>query len=371
MPADTKSHYIGVMSGTSMDAVDAVLLRFDASGRAKATGGSAVPLPPSLRRELLALNSPGPDELGRAALASAELAGLYARAVDEVLAGTGTPAAAVAAIGVHGQTVRHRPDLGYTIQINAPARLAELAGIDVVADFRSRDIAAGGQGAPLVPAFHAAQFSSGRTRVVLNLGGIANITVLGADGRIHGFDTGPANLLMDAWIQRHRGLSYDADGAWAATGTPLPRLLENMLSDPWFAQPPPKSTGRDDFHLAWVARWLDATPGASDAAAADIQATLLQLTARSVSDAIHRHAPDAADVLVCGGGSGNGRLVEALRGHLACPLDSTDRHGLPAQWVEAAAFAWLAWCYDARRAAGLPDVTGAGKPTILGCKYLA
>lgn len=369
---DTRERaYIGVMSGTSMDAVDAALLRFDSDGRAQVVGGTAVALPDSLRHELLALNTPGPDEIGRSALASLELARLYATAVNDVLAATGHSARDISAIGVHGQTVRHRPDLGYTVQLNAPAQVAELTGIDVIADFRSHDIAAGGQGAPLVPAFHAAQFSSSSTRVVLNLGGIANITILDTDGSIRGFDTGPANMLMDAWIQRHRGLPYDADGAWAASGTSRTDLLEHLLADPWFSLPPPKSTGRDDFNLEWLERKVAEVAGASAAVAADIQATLLQLTAQSVAAAIRRHAADTGDVLVCGGGAANTALMGALRAALPCPVEATDHHGLPTQWVEAAAFAWLAWCHDMRRPAGLPEVTGALRPTVLGCKYVA
>ncbi len=360
------------MSGTSLDAIDAVLLHLDASGHGRVADGIAIHLPESLREQLLALNRSGPDELARAAMASIELATLYAEAVSRVLAATGTSASKVAAIGVHGQTVRHRPDLGYTIQLNAPARVAELTGIDVIADFRSRDIAAGGQGAPLVPAFHAAQFAAARTRVVLNLGGIANITILGADGSIRGFDTGPANMLMDAWTRRERGKAYDTDGEWAASGHADSRLLEHLLADAWFALPPPKSTGRDDFSLEWLEQRL-ATVGNGGAALcpADVQATLLQLTAQSVARAISDHASDAADVLVCGGGARNAALMDALRSALHCPLETTDRHGLPTQWVEAAAFAWLAWCHDTRRAAGLPEVTGARKPTLLGCRYPA
>lgn len=366
--------YVGLMSGTSLDAVDAVLLRLHPTGRAQMLDGASLPLPAALREELLALNTPGHDELGRAALASTELARLYADTVQKVLQSAGVSRAAVTAIGAHGQTVRHRPDLGYTIQLNAPALLAELTGIDVIADFRSRDIAAGGQGAPLVPAFHAAQFASAHTRVILNLGGIANITVLGADHSIHGFDTGPANMLMDAWAQQHLHQPYDADGAWAASGQVQPLLLKNMLAEPWFALAPPKSTGRDDFNLAWLEKKLQESFGADQAgrpAAADIQASLLALTAQSVADAIRIYAPEAREVLVCGGGARNKALMSALQAALPCPLDSTDNHGLPAQWVEAAAFAWLAWCHDTRQPAGLPDVTGARKPVILGCRHLA
>jgi len=366
--------YVGLMSGTSLDAVDAVVLCMHEHGRARVVDGVSLALPSALRQELLALNTSGPDELHRAALASAELARLYADAVSQVLKRTRTPPSEVAAIGAHGQTVRHRPDLGYTIQLNAPALLAELSGIDVIADFRSRDMAAGGQGAPLVPAFHRAQFASAQTRVVLNLGGIANITVLGADGAVRGFDTGPANMLMDAWVQQHRHQAYDVDGSWAASGRPVPRLLEQMLAEPWFSMLPPKSTGRDDFNLRWLERKLRESLGDQPSTwppAADVQATLLQLTAQSVADAVRRYAADATDVLVCGGGARNRALMEALRAALPCPLTSTDEHGLPSQWVEAAAFAWLAWCHDTRHAAGLPEVTGARKPTLLGCRYLA
>lgn len=373
MPLNAGKAYIGIMSGTSLDAVDAVAINVDSSGQAQTQAGASVELPPALRRELLALNAPGPDELGRAALAADELATLYAEAVAEVLDTAGMVAADVAAIGAHGQTVRHRPDLGYTVQLNAPARLANLTGIDVIADFRSRDIAAGGQGAPLVPAFHAAQFASEQTRVVLNLGGIANITILQADGDILGFDTGPANMLMDAWVERHQGQAYDKDGEWAASGQPLPDLLATMLADSWFSLTPPKSTGRDDFNLQWLERQL-AQAGIKDIDinAADVQATLLHLTAQSVANAIRLYAGDVNDVLVCGGGARNQTLMRALQTALPdCRLASTDEYGLPAQWVEAVAFGWLAWCYDTRTPAGLPAVTGARKPTILGCKYLA
>lgn len=366
--------YIGIMSGTSMDAIDAVLLQVKQDGRVHVLDGASVAIPQALRTEFLALNTPGHDELARSALASIELARLYAEAVALVLEATATPHTHIAAIGAHGQTVRHRPDLGYTVQLNAPAMLAEYSGIDVIADFRSRDIAAGGQGAPLVPAFHAAQFAAAQTRVVLNLGGIANITILEADGGIRGFDTGPANMLMDAWTQQHLGLPYDANGAWASSGQVPASLLENMLADPWFALPPPKSTGRDDFNTAWLQRKLQQTFGPDEhlwPAAADIQACLLQLSAHSIAAAIRAHAPQAADVLVCGGGSGNDALMAALQAALPCPLVRTDDYGLPAQWVEAAAFAWLAWCHDTHRPAGLPGVTGARRPSILGCRHLA
>jgi len=366
--------YVGLMSGTSLDAVDAVVLHMHDTGRAQVLGGASVDIPPPLRAELLALNAPGHDELHRAALASQRLARLYANAVGDALDSAGLSPSAISALGAHGQTVRHRPDLGYTLQINAPALLAELTGIDVIADFRTRDMAAGGQGAPLVPAFHAALFASDKTRVILNLGGIANITILGRDGSIRGFDTGPANMLMDAWIHRHRQLPFDADGTWAASASPSAALLASMLADPWFALPPPKSTGRDDFNEAWLESKLENCFGSDRSKwpnAADVQATLLALTATTVADAIRLYAADASDVLVCGGGARNSALLAALQAALPCVVEGTDEHNLPAQWVEAAAFAWLAWCNDVGRAAGLPEVTGAKHPTILGCRYFA
>lgn len=368
------SLYIGLMSGTSLDAVDAVMLRVRPDGHSEVVEGVSLAIPATLRAQLLSLNTPGHDELHRANLASMKLARQYAQAVRQLLTASSTAASEVVAVGAHGQTVRHRPDLGYTIQLNAPALLAELTGIDVIADFRSRDIAAGGQGAPLVPAYHAAQFGSTEKRVVLNLGGIANITVLHCDKSISGFDTGPANMLMDAWVLQHRHLPYDADGSWAASGQVVQRLLVHMLADPWFALAPPKSTGRDDFNLTWLQQQLSDTFGAEAAdwpAPADVQATLLQLTAQSVAAAVSIHAPDTARVLVCGGGARNGALMAALRAHMGCAVELTDSYGLPAQWVEAAAFAWLAWCHENRQPAGLPTVTGAGRPTILGTKHLA
>lgn len=374
MAANGAGIYVGLMSGTSLDAVDAVVLRMQGKGKGHVLGGVSLDIPPALRAEFLALNTPGQDELGRAALASSQLARLYAQAVQNALESTSLSATEIAALGAHGQTVRHRPDLGYTLQLNAPALLAELTGIDVIADFRSRDMAAGGQGAPLVPAFHAAQFASNRTRVVLNLGGIANITVLSSDGTIRGFDTGPANMLLDAWIQRHQQRDFDAGGAWAASGQPLPKLLDAMLKHPWFALPPPKSTGRDDFNEAWLIEKLRECYGPDQAMwpkPADIQASLLALTVRSVAAAILEHAPDTSTVLVCGGGAKNQALMAALQASLPCPVQSTDGFGLPAQWVEAAAFAWLAWCYDNKQPAGLPAVTGARHPTVLGCRYFA
>ena len=248
----TGAFYVGLMSGTSLDGVDAVLADFDA-GRPRMIGVAHLPFDAALQRELLALNSPGENEIDRAALAGNALARKYAAAVAEVLAGAKTPASRVRAIGCHGQTVRHQPERGYTTQIGNAALLAELTGIRVVADFRSRDVAAGGQGAPLVPAFHAAVFADGaEDRVAINLGGIANLSFLPGSGTVTGFDSGPGNCLLDLWASRHLGAPHDAGGNWAAAGQAIPALLERMLQEPYFSAPPPKSTGRDLFNESWL-----------------------------------------------------------------------------------------------------------------------
>src|SRR5690606_18928630 len=279
------------------------------------------------------------------ALASQALARLYAETVEALLEQARQPASAVTAVGAHGQTVRHRPELGFTLQLNAPALLAELTGIDVVADFRSRDVAAGGQGAPLAPPFHAAMFASPVPRAVLNLGGIANLTLLASGHPPRGFDTGPANVLLDLWCQRHTGRAYDENGLWAASGQVLPGLLEHLLaSEPWLRLPPPKSTGRDLFNAAWLDERLQRYYDDSGAVIApqDVQATLQRLTARTVADALEATAPDTRDVLVCGGGARNTGLMAELANCLQRPVHPTDSAGVPAQWVEAMAFAWLA-----------------------------
>ncbi|HEY0953450.1 MAG TPA: anhydro-N-acetylmuramic acid kinase [Roseateles sp.] len=357
--------YIGLMSGTSLDGVDAVL--FDGGA---VLGHVHAPFPAALRDELLALNAPGPNELHRAALAANGVARSYADVTAQLLEATGTRRDQITALGAHGQTVRHRPDGpdGYTTQLLNGALLAEQSGIDVICDLRSRDVAAGGQGAPLVPAFHRAFFgAAGRNVAALNLGGIANLSLLFADGRTGGFDTGPANCLMDGWIARHRGQAFDAGGAWAASGQVLPGLLAALLAEPFLALPPPKSTGRDLFHL----KWLDArlTPGQ---APADVQATLLELTARSVADALRAQMPDAAALIACGGGARNGRLMQRLAELLpGIAIESSAAHGLPVDQVEAAAFAWLAQCFKEKRPGNLPAVTGAAGLRILGALYPA
>lgn len=367
----TKTLFIGLMSGTSTDGVDAVLADFSHPSRPGLLASVSLPMPQALRNEFLALNIAGPDELRRAALAGNALADLYARACLELLEQAKAEPDQIAAIGAHGQTVRHDPAAGYTIQVNAPARLAEHTGIAVIADFRSRDVAAGGQGAPLVPAFHHALFACGRTRAILNLGGIANVTLLDAEGGIRGFDTGPANVLLDLWIQAKTGRAYDADGQWAGTGQCHAPLLDYLMdSEPWFRQAPPKSTGRDLFNWTWLAQRLQrfGTPTLGDH---DIQATLQMLTARTVAQALAEHAPDTEDVIVCGGGALNQGLMRDLQHLIPAPVYPSSALDIPVQLVEALAFAWLAWAHENGQPAGLPAVTGARQPTVLGCKYPA
>lgn len=354
------------MSGTSLDGVDAILMEFGENG-CRLRHSVFTPFPAELRGELLALNRPGDNELERAALAANRLVHLYADAIQQLLNESGARAADVRAIGSHGQTVRHRPDLGYTLQLNNPALLAELTGITVAADFRSRDIAAGGQGAPLVPAFHAALFGHPAVnRAIINIGGIANITWLPAQGDVTGFDCGPGNLLLDGWCERHTGQPYDADGAWAASGKALPELLQALLAHPFFATTPPKSTGRDDFHLPWLERHL--TPGL---APQDVQATLLELTAQGIADALQRFCPGTQEIYLCGGGARNGALRARLTALTRLPAQTTGALGLPADWVEAAAFAWLAKRLLDRQPGNLPAVTGARHECVLGALYPA
>jgi anhydro-N-acetylmuramic acid kinase len=329
-----------------------------------------------LRAELLALNIPGPAELHRSALAANALVRVYAEVVESLIDQSGIPREQVRAIGAHGQTVRHRPGefdgVGYTIQLNAPALLAERIAIDVVADFRSRDVAAGGTGAPLVPAFHRAVFGRpDATVAVLNLGGIANLTVLHRSGRTIGFDCGPANVLMDLWIHRQTGAPFDANGAWAATGAVIPALLASMQAEPYFMRQPPKSTGRDLFDAAWLERHLR-TVALAKPHPQDVQATLAELTAQACAQDMALHAADTLDLLVCGGGALNGDLLGRLARRLPhVSVRSTDSLGLLANQVEACAFAWLARAFVDRKAGNLPDVTGARAPRILGALYPA
>lgn len=363
--------FIGLMSGTSTDGVDAVLADFSGAGQPLIMSSASLPMPQALRTELLDLNSPGHNELARAANASVQLANLYARACHQVLDTAGVAPTQVCAIGAHGQTVRHDPAAGFSIQLNAPARLAELTGIDVIADFRSRDIAAGGQGAPLVPAFHQAMFQCGYPRIVLNLGGIANITVLDPAQPLCGFDTGPANALLDLWCHEKTGRLYDEDGRWAGSGHSHPALLAALFdSEPWFRLPPPKSTGRDLFNRDWLMKRLAPFEQAG-LADNDVQATLQSLTALSIEKAVSAQGTDAREMLVCGGGALNSNLMQELEQRLQITVRPTSALGVPVQSVEALAFAWLARAYTLGQPAGIPSVTGAHAPTVLGARYPA
>ncbi|WP_310636500.1 anhydro-N-acetylmuramic acid kinase [Delftia acidovorans] len=368
---------IGLMSGTSLDGVDGVLVDF-AEGT-QVLWHASRGFDAALRTELLALNTPdGRDELHRAALAANALARSYAEVVRELLQATGMTPAQIAAIGAHGQTVRHRPQMfdgtGYTLQLNSPALLAELSGVAVVADLRSRDVAAGGQGAPLVPAFHQGVFGRpGETVLVLNIGGIANLSVLAGDGTVLGFDCGPGNALMDGWCQTHTGQSYDDGGQWAATGQVLPALLDRLLAEPFLQQPPPKSTGRDLFHADWLAGHLSASATSpADARPADVQATLTEFTARACAGAVQRFGRGGGELLVCGGGAFNTQLMQRIAALLpGVAVDTTAARGLPPQQVEAAAFAWLARQALLGLPGNLPAVTGARGPRILGAIHPA
>lgn len=363
------TYYIGLISGTSMDGIDAALLTFD--GRPQVLAWHSHPLPDDVRRQLYRLQTPGEDELARAMALDVILGRLFAEAVRALLDKADLAADQIEAIGSHGQTLRHYPDgpTPSSWQIGDPNLIAELTGITTVADLRRRDMAAGGQGAPLVPAFHADMFrDTAHNRAVLNIGGIANLTLLPADpGQpVTGFDTGPGNGLMDAWILQDHGQAYDRDGEWAASGHVHPGLLERLMNDPYFARSSPKSTGREFFNLAWLAPQLEAFP---NLAPRDVQATLCELTARSIAEALQA-AGTVEDVLVCGGGVHNSTLMQRLEEILTpASIRSTAHAGIDPDQVEAAAFAWLARQTLAGRPGNLTDVTGARHPVVLGAIY--
>ena len=367
--------YMGLMSGTSMDGVDGVLADFSGidRGLVKVLAHAHQIFPPDLAAEFLVLNTSGSDELHRAAMASNGLVRVCASVMRCLLESSGVSAGQVRAVGAHGQTVRHRPGefdaVGYTVQLNNAALLAELAGIDVVADFRSRDVAAGGQGAPLVPAFHRAVFGKvGKASAVLNIGGISNLTLLRADGGTVGFDCGPGNVLMDHWCQRHTGHAFDDAGRWAESGVVLEPLLTALLNEPYFSAAPPKSTGRDRFHPAWLAERFKS----SDARAQDVQATLAELTATVCADSLLQNDAQARELLVCGGGAFNRHLMMRLAARLPGVLViQTGERGLPASQVEACAFAWLARAFVRREPGNLGAVTGAIGPRVLGALFPA
>jgi anhydro-N-acetylmuramic acid kinase len=352
------------MSGTSLDGVDAVLLEIDGAA-CQVRGTQFSPFVPELRQDLLDLHHAGENELERSALAANKLSHLYADTIHSLLAKLSVKKSDIQAIGCHGQTIRHRPEIGFTLQIVNPALLAELTGITVIADFRNRDIAAGGQGAPLVPAFHQAVFQHpAHNRVVINIGGIANLTYLPNKQAI-GFDSGPGNMLMDAWIDKSLGLPYDKNGDWAASGELIQPLLQKLLAEPFFTKTPPKSTGRDLFSLQWLLPQLSA-----EYHPADVQRTLLELTAQTIADAVKQHCAAVDEIYLCGGGAYNQALIQRLRDLLQpVKIELSDALGISVSSVEGAAFAWLAQQTLHQKPGNLPAVTGAKGPRILGAIY--
>jgi anhydro-N-acetylmuramic acid kinase len=362
--------YIGLMSGTSLDGVDGVLVEIDGGAALALRGHHHEPFVDTLRDELMSLNrGGGADELHRASLAANGVSQAYASVVSALLYACSRHARDVRAIGAHGQTVRHRPDAGYTTQLLNGALLAELTGIDVVCDLRSRDVAAGGQGAPLAPAFHATVFGApDEPRAVLNLGGMSNLSLLEPGRPVLGFDCGPGNALLDGWCLRHRGAPFDVDGQWAARGAVDADWLAELLCEPFFDTAPPKSTGRDLFDLGWLDACL-AAHGRS-LAPVDVQSTLAELTVESVARDLERHAPDVARLVVCGGGARNAHVMRRLAARLPrTAVGPSDAFGVPVDQVEGAAFAWLAHRFVERRAGNLPEVTGARGPRLLGALY--
>ncbi len=393
--------FIGLMSGTSMDGVDGVIASFPAGGLPVIQASATVPFDDALRSMLFALQAPGNNEIAREADAAQRLAAVYAQCCTALLAHAGMKPAQISAVGVHGQTIRHRPEAGWTRQTNDPSRLAELSGIDVIADFRSRDLAAGGQGAPLVPAFHAMVFGApGETRVICNIGGISNVSILHGQQAASGFDCGPGNVLLDHWAGQTLGMPYDQDGRLAASGRINEALLATLLKEPFFGQSVPKSTGRDLFNPDWLDRQLAAFRSVSSdrLSAEDVQATLTALSAQTIANDVRRHAPNCATVYVCGGGARNPVLLDMLEQRLNRRMDpagdaladdrpraatttmatgiplrvrvvSTDALGIDHQQVEALAFAWLAMRFTDRLPGNLPAVTGAAGPRVLGALY--
>ena len=368
----TTGLYVGAITGTSVDGLDLALLFIQAPQGAQAETiafhhAETVPLPEALRRTLIDLGQGHDDHLDALGHADTELGRFIGTAVLEFLAPRGVDPKDINAIGSHGQTVRHRPDdaMPFTLQIGDPGSIAEASGIATIADFRRADMAAGGQAAPLVPPFHDVLFRHpDEPRVVANIGGISNITVLHATEPVSGFDTGPGNALMDAWCQQHQGSGYDEEGRWAASGEVIQTLLSRLLVDPYLGEAPPKSTGKERYNLGWLTPQLD-----DSISAADVQRTLTAFTAQSLADAVSRWAPDTARMLVCGGGRLNPVLMDDLNAALPCPVEAVERVGVDGDAVEAAAFAWLAYKRLRGEPANAPAVTGARGPRVLGGLY--
>lgn len=361
------AYFIGVMSGTSADGIDAVLIA-TGDGQSTLTLGHHRGMPQALRDEILSFRHPGDNELDRLAVLDRQLADEYAAAIQTLLKEAEVSASDVTAIGSHGQTLRHHPggETPYTVQVGDPNRLAELTGVTVVADFRRRDIAAGGQGAPLVPAFHRARLiDAGVPSAVVNIGGIANVTLVSAEGAVRGWDTGPGNTLLDGWISQHQGHLFDDEGSWASSGQVLEPLLNALLADPYFSRPYPKSTGPDYFHLDWLKQSLT-----GEEAPQDVQRTLLELTVMSICDALSIESVDV--VRLCGGGAYNTLLRHRLAESMpSAHVTTTAEIGVDPQWVEAWAFAWLAEQTLASLPGNVPAVTGAADERVLGGIYPA
>lgn len=360
--------YIGVMSGTSLDGLDIALIEQGPAIKLVAT--HYIPMPETLRADLLDLCASGPDEIARSAIAQQHWVKLAAHGISHLLDQQQLGPEHIRAIGSHGQTIRHEPARGFTVQIGNPALLTELTGITVVSDFRSRDVAAGGQGAPLVPAFHEALFGEHTgNRAVLNVGGFSNLSLIETGKPVCGFDCGPGNVLLDAWIHLQCGESFDRNGDWAASGTVQPRLLNALLSDPFFLTKGPKSTGRELFNLGWLQQHLTALP---ELAAEDVQATVLELTALTIVESLQSAQDQTQTLLVCGGGAHNTTLMTRLSTLLpGTRVSSTASYGVDPDWVEAMAFAWLAHCCLEGITANRPSVTGARGLRILGAIYPA
>jgi anhydro-N-acetylmuramic acid kinase len=367
--------YIGLMSGTSLDGIDAALIQIQ-ENHIQLTHSLSCELPPELKQDILKLcNGDSRDEIELLGRCDRALGSHFGNAALALCKAANISPAAITAIGSHGQTIRHRPPDqhrkkadAFTLQIGDPNTISEISGITTIADFRRRDIAAGGQGAPLVPAFHAAAFSKQQIeRVIVNIGGMANITVLAANGEVFGFDTGPGNVLMDSWINHCAGKAFDHDGDWARSGQVNSELLNILLSDGYYSVEGPKSTGREQFSLSTIQQILDKL---GQIKPQDVQASLLELTARSICDAINKHAHAGTEIYLCGGGAANITLMERIQALLPKhPIANTAELGIDADWVEAAAFAWLAQQTLAGLAGNVPAVTGAAGPRVLGAVY--
>ncbi len=368
-------YFIGLMSGTSADGIDAVLASIPDEGPPRIEQVVSQPFTDDVRQQIFTLSSRGKNEIERLGVLDHRLANEFAKCVISLLANCGLKAEDIVAIGSHGQTLRHHPNGAspFSLQIGNPSLIAELTGITTVADFRGRDIAAGGQGAPLVPAFHAAVFrTNNTTRAIVNIGGIANISILPADPDrpVTGFDTGPGNTLLDSWMSKNKGSAYDENGAWSAKGSVEPELLALLLSDPYFDREPPKSTGKEYFNLKWLEKKIAEVE--SSPSATDVQTTLVALTSTSIAETIKSYKDECNEVYICGGGCHNKALMESLAKNLA-PINiaTTSELGIDPDWVEALAFAWLAKQTLDGKPGNLPSVTGARHAVILGGIYPA